>query len=380
MKVCAVCMTADGLGTGFAGGAENQVGLLLSHLAKRGHEATLVVPGLEAAPAASRNGVHVISGWDAERGHRGMRAFTYRLPQLRRVLYDVAADVYYARGFSIIAPSLVTAARAAGACSLLALASDADLRLKRLAAGPARNLYERLLDGKAASLYYREAGLRHATYVVAQTREQLDRCQALRLRARLVANIVETPPAQTGDNEDAADVIWVGSLSRRKGVEELANLVHALTDISFDIVGPVRQCVAPRALDRLLTAGNVIYHGELPHDVVWDRMRHARLLINTSPIEGFSNVMLEAWAVGTPVVSLTANPDSLLSGHDSLGLCAGGSLTDMAAMIRTILADEEALSAAGRRAVDYVRRVHSSDIVCEQFESLVGEPVDGGRV
>jgi hypothetical protein len=52
----------------------------------------------------------------------------------------------------------------------------------------------------------------------------------------------------------------------------------------------------------------------------------------------------------------------------------------MAAMIRTILADEEALSAAGRRAVDYVRRVHSSDIVCEQFESLVGEPVDGGRV
>ena len=113
MRVCAVCKTADGLEAGFAGGAENQVGLLLSHLAKRGHEATLVVPGLDAAPAI-RNGVRVISGWDASRGRRGIRAFTYRLPQLRRVLHDVAADVYYARGFSNIAPSLVTTARAAG--------------------------------------------------------------------------------------------------------------------------------------------------------------------------------------------------------------------------------------------------------------------------
>ena len=221
--------------------------------------------------------------------------------------------------------------------------------------------------------------MRRATCVVAQTQEQLDRCQALRLRARLVANIVETPPAHTEESNDAADVIWVGALSRRKGVEDLANLAHALADISFDIVGPVRGCVAPRALDRLLTAGNVTYHGELPHDVAWSRMRCARLLINTSQMEGFSNVMLEAWAVGTPVVSLTANPDSLLSGHDSLGFCAGGSLADMAAMIRATLADDAALSAAGRRAVDYVRQAHSADVVCEQFESLVGGPIDGSR-
>ena len=96
-------------------------------------------------------------------------------------------------------------------------------------------------------------------------------------------------------------------------------------------------------------------------------------------MEGFSNVMLEAWAVGTPAVSLAANPDSLLSGHDSLGLCAGGSIEDMAAMIRTALADDAALSATGQRAVDYVRRTHSPDVVCEQFESLVGGSIDGGR-
>jgi len=379
MKVGAVCMTADGLGAGYTGGAENQVGLLLSHLAQRGHEVTLVVPGLQVAPSI-KHGVHVVSGWDANRGRRGMRAFTYRLPHLRRALRDVAADVYYARGFSHVAPSLVTAARSVGACSLLGLASDADLRLTGLAVGgSARDMYERLLYSQAASLYYREAGLRRATCVVAQTQGQLDRCQALRLGARRVANIVETPPAQTGECDDAADVIWVGSLSRLKGVEELANLVHALADISFDIVGPVRRCVAPRALDRLLTANNVTYHGELPHDVAWNRMRRARLLINTSPMEGFSNVMLEAWAVGTPAVSLAANPDSLLSGHDSLGLCAGGSLADMAAMIRTALADDAALSAAGQRAVDYVRRAHSPDVVCEQFESLVGESIDSGR-
>jgi len=368
-------MTADGLDAGFAGGAQNQVGLLMSHLAELGHEVTLVVPGLGAAPAIKR-GVHVVSGWDANRGLRGVRAFTYRLPQLRRVLRDVAADVYYVRGFSHLAPSLVKAARSVGAHSLLGLASDADLSLKRLAVDTsARGMYERLQDGRAASLCYREGGLRRATCVVAQTQGQLDRCKALKLRARLVANIVETPPAQTkeGDDADAADVIWVGSLSRLKGVEELASLVGDLADVSFEIVGPIHADIAPGMLDRLLTADNVTYHGELSHDAAWRRMRRARLLINTSPREGFSNVMLESWAVGTPVVSLAANPDSLLSGRDSLGLCAQGDPAEMAAMIRMILGDSAVLSATGQRAVDYVRRAHSPQVVCEQFESLVAD-------
>ena len=152
MKVCAVCLTADGLGEGTTGGAENQVALLLSHLVFRGHQATLVVPGLADLPSM-RQGVRILSGWDPQPGVRGLRAFTYRLPRLRQVLREVSADAYYIRGFSYFAPSLVSAARDAGGASLLALASDADLRLRReVPAGDRGSFYERLLNARTASL------------------------------------------------------------------------------------------------------------------------------------------------------------------------------------------------------------------------------------
>jgi len=379
MRVCAVCVTADGLGTGMTGGAENQVALLLSHLATRGHETTLVVPGLDDLPS-TREGVRILSGWDSHKGARGLRAFTYRLPRLRQVLREVAADAFYIRGFSTFASSVVAAAHDVGACSLLALAHDFDLRLKRGDGGPIRRgLYERSLDGRAASLYYRQRGLRRASCVIAQTQSQLERCRLLGLRSACVSNIVEPPQEKAQGAGDGAHAVWVGSLSWKKGVEELAELVDRLHDVSFEIIGPVRPSIPRATVDRLLQGHNVRYLGELPHALVWERMWRSRILINTSPAEGFANVMLEAWAMGTPVVSLASNPDGLLSGDESLGLCAGGSLTDMASMIRRLLADDESRESAGHRAAEYVRRAHSPSEVCRQFEELVGAIRAGGR-
>lgn len=387
MKVCAVCLTADGLGEGTTGGAENQVALMLSHLAARGHQTTLVVPGLADLPS-TRQGVRVLSGWDPQLGVRGVRAFTYRLPRLRQVLRDVAADAYYVRGFSHFAPSLVSAACDAGGASLLALASDADLRLRREAPGGDRgSLYERLLNGRAASLYYQRRGLRRTTRVIAQTTGQMDECQRLGLPAARIASIVEEPPPPIARPDDGADVIWVGSLSRWKGVDALAELVAALPEVRFEVVGPRRDNVPATTLDRVLRADNVRYLGELPHAAAWERMRQARLLANTSPLEGFSNTMLEAWAVGTPVVSLAANPNDLLAADPddlpaagrsperraaALGLCAGGSPAALVDMVRRLLDDEEGRRAAGRRAIDYVRSVHSPAAACRSFEELVG--------
>jgi glycosyltransferase involved in cell wall biosynthesis len=355
-----------------AGGIENQVPFLMSHLAARGHETTLVVPGLDELPRTLA-GVQILSGWDPLKGVRGVRALTYRLPHLRRVLGEVSADAYYICGFSHLAPSLVTAAREVGGCSLLALASDADLYLQRGSKrGADEGLFQRSGEGRAASFYYRERGLRRASCVIAQTEWQLERCRLLGLRSEVVSNVVGTPPDDVSGEGDGADVIYVGSLSKWKGIDTLLELVTTLDDVSFEIVGPVRTTVPQSTIDRLLHAPNVRYLGKLPHALAWARMRRSRILVNTSPLEGFANVMLEAWAVGTPVVSLSHDPNGLLSREEPLGFCAGGSLADMVSMIRRLLADDEGRASAGRRAAEYVRKAHSPSEICRQFEELVG--------
>ncbi len=195
----------------------------------------------------------------------------------------------------------------------------------------------------------------------------------------MISNIVDVPPPEVPGEGPVSDVIYVGSLSRWKGVDTLAELVTALGEVSFEIVGPIRDSVPSSLVDRLLQAPNVRYLGRLPHASAWARIRRSRVLINTSPVEGFANIMLEAWAVGTPVVSLASDPNGLLSGPDPFGLCARGSVSTMVTMIRSILADDERRAAAGRRASEYVRNVHSPSAICGQFEDLVATIHTEGR-
>jgi glycosyltransferase involved in cell wall biosynthesis len=70
-------------------------------------------------------------------------------------------------------------------------------------------------------------------------------------------------------------------------------------------------------LEKLKQLPNVHFSGFLQRHQVLPFLANARFLLNTSHHEGFSNTFLEAWSVGTPVISgVQVNPDSIISKHD----------------------------------------------------------------
>jgi len=374
VRICIAAHSAKGFGE-FVGGSERQSALLARELAARGHDVAYVVAGLAGGDRLI-DGVRVRSAWDPDAGVRIVRAATHRYPRLLGLLREERADVYYARGAGYYTPFVMRAAKEAGAVSILALASDKDLY-----AASGKVLFKvsdpRLsaLIGPVAHACFRRWGLRAADRVAVQNEEQAASCAALGLPHTVLPSIVEPAPAALLGVSPGRDVVWVGNVfegRRSKGLDDLAALAALLPEVGFTVVGILSGESNRPARTALEALPNVDLAGSLPHSETQRRLAAHRIIVNTSPSEGFSNVMLEGWSVERPCVTLAVNPSGLLSG-DRLGICAGGDLQAMAAAVAGLIAEPEAWAAMGRRAREYVATVHGPEHVAGRFVELVDE-------
>ena len=109
---------------------------------------------------------------------------------------------------------------------------------------------------------------------------------------------------------------WAGFASKSdlNGFLTLPRDAHRL---SFDVVGAANSdsAYARTLTKRAGTLTNVIMHGRVRHSEMVKYFRRGRVLCCTSAYEGFPNTFLEAWTVGTPVVS-TFDPDSVITQHN----------------------------------------------------------------
>lgn len=369
MKICFVGQITNSLQDRIIGGAGRQVQLIAEHMAKRGHEVTCVIS--DVCHQNHMNEIRLISGWDPNYGIPGLRWLTYRIPNLRTILLNIKADVYYTRGFSIYAPTVVSVAKRMGAISIINLASDTDLLLRRQKIFSEKDNWRgKLSNNIFFSYYFRFFGLKKASFVICQSHEQKNMCDKLNIKSKIIPNIFEEEHIEPIAVIVKPKILWIGSLSPWKGITELSALINVLNDIEFEIIGRLTDLNLRPLLNSMRLRNNVKWMSELKHNLVMIAISEAAVLINTSPREGFSNVMIEAWSLGKPVVSLYANPNNLLKGNDRLGDCADGDIQKMAEQIRFWIHDSKEKRALENRARVYVRDNHAPDTICSEFETL----------
>ena len=106
----------------------------------------------------------------------------------------------------------------------------------------------------------------------------------------------------------AIRLAWAGRLAGGKGLEALLETVELDRRLTLDILGdgPDRErlramAAASGARDRIKWAGHLA-----ERDTYLDRLASAELFVFPSPAEGFPKVVLDAFAVGLPVVATRA--------------------------------------------------------------------------
>ena len=124
--------------------------------------------------------------------------------------------------------------------------------------------------------------------------------------------------------------------------------------------------------DQLLSQApdNVTVVERVPWGHIEAYFRRARVLVNTSEVEGFPNSFLQAGKFGVPILSLRVDPDGMLGQHDC-GWSFEGNLSAMARQLETVWRDHPEVGRKGAAIRRYVEQHHELSERVKELEQLL---------
>jgi len=359
MKVCVVSLNLaayfDTTPRSKYGGAEVQAAFVARALCDQGVDVSLVVADL---PAGVRVPYPVESAFQSGEGLPGLRFFHPRMTGINDALARADADVYYQRNAGMLTGLVAHFARQRGRRFVYGAGSDTDFSSRDV-----------LIDGlrdKTMFMY----GLRRASGVVVQNNAQLEAAQKS-LRTPVVAISNGVLPVENAQADSNGPILWAGGLRPVKRPELFIELARRFPNREFVIVGgsTTTEVAHAAATEReARTVSNIRMTGWLPNSDVVREIAKASVVVNTSVVEGFPNVYLEAWNHGVPVVSFN-DVNSLLANEKLGALCAD--MDDMERKLRALIEDPNELRAAGERAKRVIHERFSPAVLGPKYVSFL---------
>lgn len=174
------------------------------------------------------------------------------------------------------------------------------------------------------------------------------------------------------------DVVgYIGRLSEEKGIlnmiEAIPLVLKEKADACFAICGEgsltneVESRIKNKALEARVKLTKWIAHEDVPQ-----YLNELKLLVLPSFTEGLPNVILEAMACGTPVLTMPVGmiPDIITDGETGF-LLKSNHPEHIAVRITSVLGNPRLLQEVSARALRYVREEFSEEIVLESWRRIL---------
>jgi glycosyltransferase involved in cell wall biosynthesis len=347
------------------GGAEVQQWSLARGLAARGFDVLIATWDYGQPPRLEREAVTLVRTFSPQAGIRVIRFFYPRLWRSVTTLWRTRADIYLAQGAGIEAGLAYDVARLRHAAFVFLAAHDFDAlpSLPLLKTSRERWWFARALHG--------------ATVRVAQTEVQrrlfLDH---LGLETTVIRNPMEVPARATDAGANKV-VLWLATYKPAKRPEWFTEIAHRLPQYEFVMVGGLPRGISTESWEAAREAAdecaNLTVHGFVGHERIGDFLEQAALFAHTSPAEGFSMAVLEAWSYGIPSVT-GVDPDGAVA-RFGLGEVAT-TLDEFVEAVTELMEDPERRRAAGARARAYAEGHHSQEVIYDQLASLLDSVIE----
>jgi glycosyltransferase involved in cell wall biosynthesis len=366
-KICIFgSQVASALQGNTIGGAELQMAMLAKVLA--GHGVKVVVIDRETNESyqiADNIRIEGIPGW--YKGIRGLRFITHRVPNFIHCLRKTEASVFYVRGCSYLFLIPLYVAKRFRAKFVLAISHDSELwRFPERHKVFYKNnssfwdwISTNLPNELAIFLL-----IRFCDILLVQHEYQAKLAQGRGKKIILLPNMIDGEVEKVKNDGIRKNVVIVGALSNRKGLNILIPIIKTLQQIVFEFVGEAEDIEGSRIKKELKECPNVILNGWLDRKHTLNKIACAKVLLNTSKMEGFPNAFIEAWALRTPVISLYVDPGGLIKTHQ-LGYVCDGNIQKLESLLQ-----KESYGLDLERIQKYIVERHSAQHTMNVFEDI----------
>ncbi len=185
-------------------------------------------------------------------------------------------------------------------------------------------------------------------------------------RVDVVPNFIDTHALaglrQQG-NEPGCDIVMAGRISEQKNAPLFMAAAARLPQYKFVWLGGPASALTED------TPANVEISGWVSRDTVLRRMSQAKIYLSTSRYEGMPIAMLEAQALGLPVVS-TRVPGSTDVVIDRVNGRFADTADEMAETIEALLDDGDLRATYGRQAAEILDRKHNPHALTAQWMQI----------
>jgi glycosyltransferase involved in cell wall biosynthesis len=336
------------------GGWAVQLSIWLRALENAGHEAALLTWKGALAHVGSGQQIKLIETYDPARGVRVAKYFYSYIPKILAATRAYRPDIMIQGVCGVHTAIMAFVAGQLGIPFVHRVVSD-------------MNVDERCKAGLRSYEWLAYSWARHRTAAfLCQNEYQREKLAALfpgkPVHVLHNAVVVAEDAAAPLPRAERRYVAWLGVFRYGKNLPLLFRIAQELPAVKFRVAGMPDRVVDQATLDAvngLRHLPNVELIGYVRRADVQRFLSEATMLLCTSDFEGFSNVFLEAFAVGTPVMTRRqVDPDSIVVRHT-----LGASAEDELALAKSVKAfwdmDANEYNALTRRCQTYVKANHS---------------------
>ncbi len=209
-------------------------------------------------------------------------------------------------------------------------------------------------------------GLKNANALICQHRDQQ---KAFQRNLGLKAHVMNTMYAM-GSNPPTPKlrdyVLWVSRLNSWKRPEVFVALAKHFPTRKFLMI---TNSEAQTFSKKIGTHPTLKILEKVPLEKMDAYFEKAKLFVNTSRTEGFPNTFVQAAKNGTPILSLTVNPEGMLE-KNAMGRCAYDDFDRLVEDLAETLKDKNLWRKMSENAYNYARKHHDRDRIVADYVKI----------